>query len=232
VLAPFAAKALSKGVRGAAELLRLARATGRSIEESRVLCRTAVEVSRHRTAVREGIAAAKAGRTLTSEQRAAMDGVARASAEGEKGQALRRRMYQATVKSDGSLAAGTGATDRYGNVTFSPHGSPKDVALAKAHESVHSFLSPKALNGLRELRADVGMAAYEKSALCRYLEEAMAETYAQVEVNGIRALPEGLTFPLRGGYDLTLRRVATEGAIGAISYGGVLYAVHLAVSRK
>ena len=47
------------------------------------------------------------------------------------------------------------------------------------------------MNRLRELRANVGMAAYEKSALCKYIEEALAESYAQVKVNGIRALPGG-----------------------------------------
>ena len=115
---------------------------------------------------------------------------------------------------------------------ISPHGSPKDIALATAHESVHSFLSPKALNGLREFRANLAMTAYEKSSLCRYLEEALAESYAQVAVNGIRALPEGLVFPLRGGYDLTIRRIAAEGAIGTILYGGALYGVHIAVTKE
>lgn len=44
------------------------------------------------------------------------------------------------------------------------------------------------------------MAAYENSALCRYLEEAHAETYAQVKVNGLSALPEGLSFPVAEEY--------------------------------
>lgn len=44
------------------------------------------------------------------------------------------------------------------------------------------------------------MAAYQKSDLCRYLEEALAESYAQVKVNGLRGLPEGLAFPIRNGH--------------------------------
>jgi hypothetical protein len=230
-LAPFAAKALAKGVRGAAETIRLARATGRSVEETRTICRVAVDVSRNRTAVQEGLAAAKAGRALTTEQRAAMGTVGQSAFKSAEGEALRRRMYKPTTTMDKSLPAGEGVTDKYGNVSISPHGTAKDIALAEAHESVHSFLSPKALNGLREFRADLRIAAYQKSELCQFLEEALAESYAQVKVNGIRSLPEGLSFPIREGY-VTLRGVAREGAIGAITYGGVLYGVHVSVNRK
>ena len=75
------------------------------------------------------------------------------------------------------------------------------------------------------------MTAYAKSGLCRYLEEALAESYAQVKVNGVRGLPDGLAFPIRNGY-VSLARVATEGAIGTVSYGGVLYVVHVRVNQK
>jgi len=132
--------------------------------------------------------------------------------------ALRGRMYKPNVADDASLAAGQGWTDKYGNVGLSPHGTTTDRALADAHEAVHSFFSPKAMNGLRELRADIGMNAYARSGLCRYLEEA-------------RALPDGLAFPIRNGY-VSLGRVAGEGAIGTIAYGGVLYAVHVRLNQK
>jgi hypothetical protein len=134
------------------------------------------------------------------------------------------------VKPDASLRPGEGATDKFGDVTYSPHGSPEEIALAKAHESVHSWLSPKQMNGLREFRADVGMAAYNKSALCRYIEEALAESYAQVKVNGLRSLPEGLEFPITNGY-CTFSAVAKEGAIGTIPYAGVVYGVHVVVEK-
>jgi hypothetical protein len=126
------------------------------------------------------------------------------------------------------LPAGEGWTDKYGNVGISPHGTPKDRALAHAHESVHSFLSPKAMNRLREFRANLSMAAYEKSELFRYIEEALAETYAQVKVNGLRALPEGLKFPVRNGY-VTVSGTVREAADGVIVYGGVLYGIYLTV---
>lgn len=62
-------------------------------------------------------------------------------------------------------------------------------------------------------------------------EEALAETYAQVKVNGVRALPDGLAFPIRNGY-VNFGRVAGEGAIGTIAYGGVLCAVHVRLNQK
>lgn len=231
LLAPHAAKALSAGVRGGAEVLRLSRATGRSTAEVVVICRAAVAVQENRVAVREGLAAAQAGRALSNEQRAAL-AVVSGSVDGlPEARVLPGRMYKPTVADDASLAAGQGWTDKYGNVGLSPHGTPTDRALVAAHEAVHSYLSPKAMNGLRELRADIGMNAYARSGLCKYLEEALAETYAQVKVNGVRALPDGLAFPIRNGY-VSLGRVAGEGAIGTISYGGVLYAVHVKLNQK
>ena len=230
LIAPRAAAALGSGVRGATELLRLSRATGRSVEEVRAVCGVAVTVQANRVALREGIATARSGKALTSAERTALDAVAK-SAEGlPDAQALRRRTYSPTVTMDGSLPAGEGWTDKYGNITVSPHGSAKDVALTTAHESVHSFLSPRALNGLREIRADASMATYQKSALCKYVEEALAESYAQVKVNGLRGLPDGLSFPIRNGY-VSLGRVAAEGAIGTVTYAGVLYVVHVKVNQ-
>jgi hypothetical protein len=227
VLAPYAVAALRPGVRGAAEVVRLSRVSGRSVEETRAICQGVASASRDRKVLREAISSARQGSALTQEQRAAMDGLQAAT----DGGVLRRRTYKPSTTFDGALPAGAGATDKYGNITISPHGTGTDVALARAHESVHAFFSPKALNRLREFRADVGMTAYDKSALCRYLEEALAESYAQVTVNGLRALPDGLTFPVRNGY-VTLHAVATEAAIGTISYAGVLYAVSVSVDRR
>jgi hypothetical protein len=123
LLAPFAAAGLAKGARGAAELFRLARATARSVDETRVFCRVAVEASRNQTAVRDGITAAKTGRALTAEQKGAMELVGKAAEQGLEGQGLRRRFYKAGTTSDPTMPAGFGATDKYGNVRFSPHGS-------------------------------------------------------------------------------------------------------------
>ena len=71
------------------------------------------------------------------------------------------------------------------------------------------------------------MAAYEKSALLRYTEEALAETYAQMRVNGAKGILTGLRFPIANGY-VTLSRAAAEGAIGTIIVGGITYWVYVA----
>jgi hypothetical protein len=143
----------------------------------------------------------------------------------------RNRMYQPTTTPSTNLEPGTlAATDKYGNISYDPRFPPSEIAKTLAHESVHAWLSPKALNGLRDFRADLGFSAYKHIQLCRYLEEALAETYAQVKFNGLRAIPEGLRFPLANNYELQLSVVAAQGAIGTILYGGVVYAVYLVSS--
>jgi RHS repeat-associated protein len=137
----------------------------------------------------------------------------------------RARIFSSTTEiGSGLLPAGTGYTDKFGNVVYSTLGSAQDVALVRYHESIHSFLSPR-LNLLREARADLGMAAYNRSSLVRYLEEALAESYAQLRVNGIRGLPTGLTFPVREGY-VTWRAVAVEGGVYVIIVGGSSYVAY------
>jgi hypothetical protein len=49
--------------------------------------------------------------------------------------------------------------------------------------------------------------SYTCSALSRYLEEALAETAAQVGVNGLRAGFQGVTFPVKSGCVTLLREV-------------------------
>ncbi len=141
--------------------------------------------------------------------------------------ALKRTPFygRTTTVGDPTLAPGTGGTDRFGNVRYSTQGSAVDQALVRAHEGVHSTMSPRfAL--FRNLRAGVRMGGYQRSALLRYAEEALAETYAQWRVNGIRGVPEGLRFPIANGY-VTLSRVVTEAAIGTIIYAGILYGVYV-----
>jgi hypothetical protein len=140
-----------------------------------------------------------------------------------------RGRYKPSVKGDPALPPGEGWTNKYGDVRYSTAGSAQDQALVRYHEQVHSFFSPKLMK-FRELRADVSMAAYEKSAFLRYLEEALAESYAQLRVNGIKGLPAGIRFPISNGY-VTLRAVTTEAAVGlafgTVTVGGIVYAVSL-----
>jgi hypothetical protein len=142
----------------------------------------------------------------------------------------RQRVFnKPTVTPDASLPAGEGFTNKFGDITYSTQGSATDVALTRNHELVHSILSPK-LRFLRNFRADLAMAAYEKSAFLKYLEEALAETYAQVRVRGLRGLPTGISFPITNGY-VTVRAVVTEAAIGTVVVGGVTYGVYVVADR-
>ena len=68
LLAPFAAAALASGVRGAARLVRMARATGKTTEETRRLLVAVQAIKSNEVALREGIAAKRAGRALTPAQ--------------------------------------------------------------------------------------------------------------------------------------------------------------------
>jgi len=130
---------------------------------------------------------------------------------------------------DPTLPPGAGHTDRFGNVTYSSAGSATDQALVRYHEQVHSILSPRLSFG-RNIRADLMELAYHRSAFLKYLEEALAESYAQLRVHGIRNLPDGIRFPIKYGY-VTLRAVVTEAAIGTVLFGGVTYGVYVWVSQ-
>jgi hypothetical protein len=133
--------------------------------------------------------------------------------------------HEALITGDPNLPAGYGATNKYGDIVYSTQGSANDQALALAHERLHSYLSPK-LMPLRGVRADVRMAAYKHSELVRYLEEALAESYAQVKVTGISGLPTGIRFPVANGY-VRLDRVVKESAVGTLAVGGLTYGVYV-----
>jgi len=131
---------------------------------------------------------------------------------------------QHTAQPDRKLAAGMGSTTPFGDVTYSPYGSARDQALARAHEAVHSALSPR-LRPLRRFRVRLASSAYVRSPLMKYLEEALAESFAQVSVNGIRSVLAGVRFPVANGY-VTLQELATEGsAIGTITVGAQRFSV-------
>jgi hypothetical protein len=81
----------------------------------------------------------------------------------------------------------------------SSKGTANDRALVILHERVHQFLAPK-LYLLRENRVGSNAASYVRSSLWRYIEEALAETIAQVGVNGFRQSLTGIRFPVSNGY--------------------------------
>lgn len=119
-----------------------------------------------------------------------------------------------------------GETDVWGNITVARNQTLTEQRLTLYHEWVHSVLSPR-IGPLRALRARLNMSAYLRSALLKYLEEAMAESYAQLRVYGLQQILVGIRFPLAGGY-VTVSQLATEGvAIGNIVIGGAQFTVRV-----
>jgi hypothetical protein len=116
------------------------------------------------------------------------------------------RMEPPPLRVSGLEPAGTGGTTPWGEIVISRHGSATDRRLTALHESVHRLLTPK-LAPLRVFRIRQNATSYAYSALRMYLEEALAETYAQVSVHGVRATVDGLSFPVRNGYVTVLRRM-------------------------
>jgi hypothetical protein len=140
--------------------------------------------------------------------------------------------YRPTTTPDPALPAGEGGTTPYGDVTYSSQGSQADQDLVRLHESVHQFLSPR-LRLFQELRADLSATMYSKSILLRYLEEAAAETYAQLKVNGMSNLMDGLSFPVNSPHYMitwvALGRSVRGLALGTIVVAGTIYTVYLVV---
>lgn len=64
------------------------------------------------------------------------------------------------------------------------------------------------------------------TAFLRYMEEALAEGYAQRRVNGIKGLPVAIRFPTAQEY-VTSSAVLKEGAVGSVVVAGVVYWAHV-----
>jgi len=107
--------------------------------------------------------------------------------------------YKPAIKKDPTLAAGDGFTTFWGDITVSSQGPATEQALVLIHEKVHQFLMPK-LYLLRTYRISNRAGSYVRSSLWRYLEEALAETIAQIGVFGLKQLHIGIRFPVANGY--------------------------------
>jgi hypothetical protein len=125
--------------------------------------------------------------------------------------------YRPRLRSTRNLPAGAGVTNPWGDIVISRLGTATDRRLAALHENVHRVLTPK-LYVLREFRIQNRTSSYTRSALSKYLEEALAETIAQVGVNGFREVFKGISFPVREKYVTILRseRVVTPQGIEII----------------
>jgi hypothetical protein len=149
--------------------------------------------------------------------------------------------YKPTLTFTRRRPIGTGATNGRGDIVIgrAAYGltaaeRSEQIRLTLFHERVHQMLAPK-LNVLRELRAYMQMSAYRRSYLLRYIEEAMAETYAQVRVHGIgtQYLLKGLKFPVNAHYAITITALRSEAAgilLGPIVVGGMTYNVYYGAS--
>jgi uncharacterized membrane protein YeaQ/YmgE (transglycosylase-associated protein family) len=103
--------------------------------------------------------------------------------------------YKPSIVRDPALPAGEGATTFWGDVEVSTAGSAEDQAVVLLHEKVHQFLAPK-LYVLRQFRVENRVGSYFSSSLYRYVEEALAETIAQVGTNGFTRFFAGVKFPV------------------------------------
>jgi hypothetical protein len=119
-----------------------------------------------------------------------------------------------------------GETNAYGTITIARNQSLSGQRVTLFHELVHRFLSPR-VGPFRQLRAEIGISAYSRSALLRYLEEALAEGFGQLRVNGLVHAFGAFRFPLQAGY-MTVSQLAAEGrAIGTITLVGALFYVSI-----
>ena len=132
------------------------------------------------------------------------------------------RVFRPPQMAGGSL----GETTAYGVIKVARNQSLSEQRVTLYHELVHRYFSPR-FGPLRKLRAEINMSAYSRSALLRYLEEALAEGYGQLRVHGLANALGAIKFPLQGGY-VTVSQLTSEGlAIGTITLGGMLFNISI-----
>jgi hypothetical protein len=91
-----------------------------------------------------------------------------------------------------------------------------------------SYFSPRT-GPFRKIRAELALSSYSRSALLRYLEEALAEGYGQLRAHGLVEALGAYRFPIQAGY-VTISRMVSEGAaVGTITLGGILFWVSISV---
>jgi hypothetical protein len=116
------------------------------------------------------------------------------------------------LRSTRAMGPGEGATSSWGEITISRLGSAADRRLVALHEAVHRALTPR-LDVLRFTRIEGRAKSYDRSSLSMYLEEALAESFAQVSVHGLRGLLTGIVFPVRHGYVSRFTKYALQDGV-------------------
>ena len=132
--------------------------------------------------------------------------------------------YRPKITRPISLPNGSlGECSWYGDVYVVRAQSAVEQKVTLFHELGHSYFSPK-FKYMRQFRARLKASAYWRSALLRYLEEALVEGFGQFKVNGLLPALKAVTFPIGPapyGY-VTVSQLATEGtALGTIVVGGM-----------
>ncbi len=156
--------------------------------------------------------------------------------------------FQKTLGTGNNVGWVRGETDPFGRITIAREGyvsvpgpngptavwtkfTAEEKYLTILHEMVHRFFSPR-FGTLLEFRASAGMTAYQRLYLLKYLEEALAEGYAQTRANGVSGIWSGISFPIKNNYVKISMFSGTAGAasstlIGVFYVSGKRYYVRL-----
>ena len=131
-----------------------------------------------------------------------------------------------------------GSTNQWGDtiLQIGKKSLPEEIELTKFHEDFHSFLSPKlqTFTWLRQARAVLKTNSYLKSHLLRYIEEMLAETFAQVRANNWRRIFEGVKFPVGEEGYVTVAKMGVEATgilLGPINVSGMVFNVYFTYSK-
>lgn len=133
-----------------------------------------------------------------------------------------------------------GSTDQWGRSSVFPgrNSTLKDIELTKFHEEFHRLLAPKfqLFPRIRQIRAILKTNSYLKSYILRYVEEALAETTAQIRAKGFKwqEIWEGIKFPIGDEAYVTIAKMNVEAKgilLGPVNVGGMIYRVYLSYTE-
>ena len=140
--------------------------------------------------------------------------------------------YKPKISRPVTLPNGVGECSWYGDVYVSRAQTFSEQRATLFHELGHSYFSPK-FRYFRQFRARLKASAYWRSALLRYLEEALVEGFGRFKEYGLLPALRAVTFPIGPapyGY-VTASQLATEGiALGTIVVSGLSLRVFLSKS--
>jgi hypothetical protein len=132
-----------------------------------------------------------------------------------------------------------GATTQWGDIfiSYGKNTKFKEIEMAYFHETIHRLLTPRlqVFKSMRQSLAILKRNSYLQSYILRYLEEALAETFAQVKGNGWHSFFKGISFPFGENGYVTLASMGNEAKgilLGPISVGGMIFNVYFISKSK